>query len=176
MKIKSLIFVMLFPSILKAELPNPCDLKKESVREKSVMECASRKDKSLKTWSELEQAKIFVLDSLSSGKASSLKPYIGCDASDPSAGEFLCDSHAPIISEKHIQSLLDKMGDKRKEVLNNVKWINYGVKKDIYLLCSSKFRIKINKNYCGDSVEEVPIVEIRKGSNGYYIYGVVIPN
>lgn len=152
--------------------PNPCDPQKEIEREKINKACSLKKPKSEKTWSNLESAKIAIMEALKSGDSGSLAPYIGCDASDSSKHEVICESHSPVIGEGHIKEVMKKVKSSSKSVLQKIKWVNYGISKDLFLLCSEDLKTKVHQNYCGDDKRFQPIVEIREIDKSYYIFGV----
>lgn len=151
--------------------PNPCDPQKEIEREKINKVCSLKKQKSEKTWLHLESAKSAIVEALKNGDSSYLAPYIGCDASDSSKHEVICESHSPIINEYHIKEIIKKTKSSFKSTLQKTKWVHYGASKDLFLLCAQDLKTKVHQNYCGDERFQ-PIIEIRKSDKYYYIFGV----
>lgn len=156
------------------EVPSPCDEKLEKKIEKENDICEAKKQRSEKVWPTLESAKNAVIKALSDGNSNSLKPYIGCDSTVFTLAEtdVLCLAYDTKIKPEFLDTFI-KQVSKNKYALDVIEWNNYGVKKDIYLLCSKKYQTRAAPNYCKNK-ELRPMIEIRKSAFGYYIFGIAV--
>lgn len=149
---------------------SPCDEKAESKVERTVRECQLRPKKAQKLWKDLPTAQREVLKAIEVSDVAALLPYVGCDASDSSRLEIVCESDMQPIGEEAI-----KLAISRARVLpitlTQSKWVRYGAENDIFVLCG-KTNFKAAKNPCGGNGDNQPVIEVRSSSRGYYIFGV----
>lgn len=172
MKCKLIAALVILILVQSAIAQSPCNSEAEKKAETAVKVCTAKIKKSLKVWKDFDSAKTAIEAALAKKNAHSLLPYIGCDASDSSRFDVVCESDLPKIDIDALNKIIER--SKGRQTLEKSKWITYGINKDIFLLCTNDYAFTAAKNYCDESGKAQPVIEVKKSKAGFYIFGVAL--